>query len=115
MDINEIMVSVVIQWGTILTLGIICGIATRVMGASFWWGFLFGPIGLIVGAIVGASKRRERQTQAMMRMASYSGPARVRTMPREAPPETDVERFNRLYEGGEAPQKPRKKIYIRRS
>jgi HAMP domain-containing protein len=115
MDTNEIMITIVIPLAVLLATSISFGFITRLLGASFGWGFWLGPLGVIVGAIVGANKRRERQTQAMMRMMSHTSLGRVRTVPRTAQPaETDVERFNRLYEGGEAPQKPRKKIYIRR-
>jgi len=41
-----------------LAAWIICGICCAAIGSSFWWGFWFGPIGIIIAAVrVNGNKR----------------------------------------------------------
>lgn len=41
-----------------LICGIICGICSAVIGASFLWGFVFGPLGILIAAVLVNGNRK---------------------------------------------------------
>lgn len=78
------------------------GFATSVMGSSFWWGFLFGPIGLIVAAVLVSGRRQDRIV-----VVNAGERSRVRIRRPGDPPaerssrkETEMEEFNRRFDEG---------------
>ena len=93
---------------------IICGICCAAIGSSFWWGFWFGPIGIIIAAVRvngkqrpqivvingGSAKRRVR----IRRPGEDRG--EVETSPRarlnQPQPETEMQAFERIFAAGQA-------------
>ena len=69
----------------------VCGIVSAAAGTSFWWGFWFGPLGILISVVRRMSVERPR-------VVVIGGGGGVRTRPRIAPRSTreptEVERFN---------------------
>ncbi|NLA81018.1 MAG: hypothetical protein GX853_09825 [Chloroflexi bacterium] len=105
---------------------VICGIATAAIGSSFWWGFLFGPLGILIAAVLLVGKRPNTiiiqggRSQVSRRLSDGRIVVRNRDDAMTPRIETEEERFNRLYEAPQRraestpPPRPPKRIYIRR-
>ena len=51
-----------VQLAICFALWLVFGIATAAMGRSFWWGFIFGPLGMLIAAILKVSDQPKKQT-----------------------------------------------------
>lgn len=76
------------------------GFVTSHIGSSFWWGFLFGPFGLLIAAVLVSGKRNNQVIVVNAGMPSKG--VRIRRpgdAPAAAPPkvETELEEFNRRF------------------
>lgn len=89
---NELMVFAV--WVAVVLVGmIVCGIVSAAAGTSFWWGFWFGPIGILISVVRRMSEQRQRVVViGGSRIAPrFARRGSVPTPPREP---TEVERFD---------------------
>lgn len=92
---------------------IICGICCAAIGSSFWWGFWFGPVGIIIAAVrVNGNRRPQvvivnggpRRRVRIVRHGEERGSVETAPRTRLAPPqpETDMQAFERLFAEGQA-------------
>jgi hypothetical protein len=96
---------------------IICGICCAAIGSSFWWGFWFGPIGIVIAAVrVNGQNANKRPQIVVINGGSARRRVRIRrpgedrgeveTSPRarlnQPQPETEMARFERIFAAGQA-------------
>lgn len=86
----------------------ICGIVSAAIGSSFWWGFWFGPIGILIAAVRVSTQRKpqiiimgDSRGQSMRSANNRIQIRRNRELPAPPKPETEMETFERLYAEGE--------------
>ena len=79
------------------------GFVTSHIGSSFWWGFLFGPIGLLIAAVFVIGKSRNQVV--VVKVVDPSPKVRIRRpgdppAERSSRKETEMEEFNRRFDEG---------------
>lgn len=73
----------------------VCGIVSAAAGTSFWWGFWFGPLGILISVVRRMSAERPRVV-----VIGGGGGVRTRTRiaQRATREPTEVERFNAWFD-----------------
>lgn len=80
---NEELFLSAIYISSFILLFIVFGIGSVAAGRGFWWGFWFGPAGIIVAAILADGDKTRRAIQMAGTTSSLSGNIKIRKSRRD--------------------------------